>query len=343
MNNVKWYELSGRDPDVVLSSKALITRNLTGYKFPSKMSMEEKDEVIDKVSEALSGRDFEKYLLEGISESDRSDLIDAQVLSERGMFETPEGKAILTNQDRSLSVLIGNNDHIKIKAQASGYTDSVYRAAEEVAVELEKKLDIAYSSKYGFLGSSINNTGLGVKLLYTIAIPGIAGTGGGIKEIKQAVTSRDWKIYPFFSDKNVKCDVYIISSTAALGVDESMILDMGKRLIEEIVKIERMCRENLYKNRPDILENNFYRSYGILYYSKCIDPMEAIDLLGWIRLFHGNEDRSEIDLSDEQINTIISRLLWEIFPMLLLKSEYRSDEKYTAMRIAGILKRKNVQ
>lgn len=343
MSNSKWYELSGRKSDVVLSSKALITRNLTGYKFPSKMSMEEKDEVIGKVTEALSDRDFEKYLLEGIAESDKSDLIDSQVLSERGMFESPEGKAILANQDRSLSVLIGTNEHIKIKCQASGYTDTVYRDAEDIAIELEKKLDVAFSSKYGFIGSSISSTGLGLKMIYTVAIPGIVRTGDGLSVVKQAVKSQDWNIYPFFNDKGVKSDVYLISSTVAMGVDEKTILCTGKKLLEEIIKIEMICRENLYKNRPDILENNFYRSYGILYYSKSIDPMEALDLMGWIRLFHGNEEKTEVDISDVQINTIISRLLWEIYPMLLLKEGYRSDEKYTAMRIASVLKRKNEQ
>ena len=339
MSNAKWYESDGKNHEIVLSSKAVITRNLKGYKFPSKMDLTDKDEVISKVSEALSDRNLKLYALDGMSDSERDDLIDSQVYSDSGLFEDFEGKALLVNEDKSLSVLLNDKDHIKIKAQASGYTNSVYKMCEDFACDIEKKMDVAFSSKYGYLGSSVQNTGLGFRLLYTIAIPGIVRTGDGLEILAEKVKSLDWHLYPFIQqDRQMKCDVFIISSTTALGADEATVLMSGDRLIKEIIKIENICRDNLRKSRNDLIENNFYRSYGILYYSKLVDPFEALDLLSWIRLYHGFENRNEVSIDWRQINTMTSQLLWSVLPQRSKGGNYTVDGKYLAARIARILR-----
>ena len=80
-------------------------------------------------------------------EDEFDDLIDSQIISSEGLFDDPEGKVILTDDDRSLAVILNNGDHIRIKAQASGHTNRVYRECEKIAVEIEKKLDVAFSNK----------------------------------------------------------------------------------------------------------------------------------------------------------------------------------------------------
>ena len=340
MNNSRWYENDGRYLEVVLSSKAVMTRNLKGYKFPERMSIDEKDEVAKKVRDALADQGLTQLSLDGIGNSEFDDLIDSQIISSEGLFDDPEGKVILTDDDRSLAVILNNGDHIRIKAQASGYTNRVYRECEKIAVEIEKKLDVAFSNKYGYLGSSLYSTGMGFKYMFTIAIPGIVRTGDGLDVLTGKVKAHDWNIYPFLKgDKSIRGDVYIVASNPVLGSDEASVLAAGEKLISDIVKIEQLCRDNLRKNRPDILENSFYRSYGILYYSKGLDPLEALDLISWIRLYHGQEDKSEIDISWPQINTITSQLLWQVFPKNI-KGDYQADVRFTAARIAKILKTK---
>ena len=335
----KWYRNPGNDIDVVLSSKAIITRNLKGYKFPPKMSFDEKDEVINKVSDALSGRGMNLIRLDDMGEDDKEALIDGQILGGSSVYEDTECKAILTNDDMSMSVTLNDNDHIKIKAQASGYMNSVYKMAEDVAVELENKLDIAFSNKYGYLASTVNNTGMGLRLFFTIAVPGIVRTGDGLKILSQKVKALEWSMYPFLdSNRAVKSDIYIISSTAALGADEASVLMAADRLIREIIKIEHLLRDSLRGKRVDILENSFYRSYGILYFSKSVDPFETLDQLGWIRLYNGYQNRSEIDISWEDINTITSQVLWKIYPHMVDKN-YQIDGRYLALKIADVLKK----
>ncbi|MBR2524055.1 MAG: hypothetical protein IKE53_06420 [Clostridiales bacterium] len=340
MSISRWYESTGRNPEIVLSSKVIMTRNLKGYNFPQTMELSDKDEVVKKVEDALSDKGMSSYRMEGISDKDRSNLIDSQVMSGTSLFSDPEGKAILTNDSRSLSVVVNDQDHIKIRAQLPGYTNYVYKMCEDLAVDLENKLDVAFSEKYGYLGSSVVSTGLGFKLMFTIAIPGIVRTGDGLEILQSKVRAHDWKIYPFFNDDKVlKGDVYVVASSASMGHDEISVLDSAAKLMEEIMMIENLCRDNLRKNRNDLLENSFYRAYGILYYSKSVDPLEALDLISWIRLYHGYEDRNEIGIEWDQINTITSKLLWSIYPMRIKGSKgYNADSKYTAAMIARVIR-----
>ena len=119
MANAKWYEEDGRNLDVVLSSKAVITRNLKGYKFPGMMDVNEKDEVTGKVKEALADMDLELISMEGIGGNTLDDLTDSQIISDVDLIEDSEGKAVMTDPSRDLAVILNNNDHIKINAQAA--------------------------------------------------------------------------------------------------------------------------------------------------------------------------------------------------------------------------------
>ena len=343
MSNAKWYENSGRCPEIVLSSKAIMTRNIKGYKFPPRMTQKDKEEIRDNVCDALSDRDFKVWELDKISARERNELLDGQLMETKKAVPDPAGKAILTNEDMSTAVFINNQDHIRIRAHAAGFTDSVYKVCEDIACELEKKFDIAYSSKYGYLTCYVNDTGLALKLLYTVAIPGIIRTDDGLEYLKQKIEHYGWKMYPFVEDTaDTRCDVYIIASNTSIGIDEGTLLDTGKKIVEEVVTIEKACRESLVKNNAAILENSYYRSYGILYYSKAMNPAEAMELIEWIRLYQGCEEKSEIKIDWKQINTITSFALWQLFPMLHFEG-FKVDPLYVAARIGTVLRQDSIE
>ncbi|SCW46298.1 Protein-arginine kinase [Ruminococcaceae bacterium YRB3002] len=338
MSNAKWFERSGRYPEIVLSSKALITRNIKGYNFPGRMSIADKEEVKEKVSNALKDRELTMWEMDKISGPLKRELIDGQIISHKSYAGNMDGQAILTNKDMSVSVMVNHNDHIKIRVQASGFTDEAYRKCEDIACSLEKGLDIAFSSKYGFLTSTTSDTGMGLRLLYTVAIPGIVRTQEGLEFLKNKVAQYGWKMYPFVeTDEDTQCDVYIIANNLSMGVDEKTVLDSGRKVIEDVITIEKACRETLLKNNAFILENSFYRSYGILYYSKAMTPPEALDLIEWIRLYHGYENTEEVKIDWDQINNITSCMLWQLVPLMEVQN-LRMEPQAVAARIAQILR-----
>ena len=162
-----WYEKEGRDEDVVLSTKACIVRNIKGYNFPSKMDEKDANSLLKKVDSVIDRNVFSGGMATDIiSSGDTATLMKAQVSGRDGsLLFAPDRKAIYYTEDYSLSIAVGNSEHLTIKAQAPGHDISIYRRAEKAAVELEKKLDIAYSEKYGFLTSSVKLTGTGFPII----------------------------------------------------------------------------------------------------------------------------------------------------------------------------------
>ena len=152
-----WYEKYGKEQDVVLSTKAFIVRNIKGYNFPDKMSDSDFDSLEDKIDEAVdktvTGNIWSANAL-GSGDSTDSSLLtpESQLFGiNMGILRHPEHKRIYYNDDAGLSVVVGSGEHLTIRAMSAGYDPSVYSKAASIAVNLERKLDMAHSAKYGFL------------------------------------------------------------------------------------------------------------------------------------------------------------------------------------------------
>lgn len=53
-----WYNESGAENDVVISSRVRFARNIAGYPFGSKLTDAARSEIIEKVTKALALRDL---------------------------------------------------------------------------------------------------------------------------------------------------------------------------------------------------------------------------------------------------------------------------------------------
>ena len=334
-----WYEKEGRDEDVVLSTKACIVRNIKGYNFPSKMDEKDANSLLKKVDSVIDRNVFSGGMATDIiSSGDTATLMKAQVSGRDGsLLFAPDRKAIYYTEDYSLSIAVGNSEHLTIKAQAPGHDISIYRRAEKAAVELEKKLDIAYSEKYGFLTSSVKLTGTGLKILYTVAIPAIAKTEGGIAALGQRVGQYEWTIYPFAEQGELnESSVYIIASVSTLGVSEEEILARGEMLIEDVIKAERACREQLATKKKTQMQDLYGRAYGLMRFATLMSRREALDSICWLRLFRDYDDSCEFDCKWKMLNMITQEVCWEQQRRGEINTQ--TSQKQRAERIRKILK-----
>lgn len=50
---MSWYNVSGPESDVVVSTRCRLARNCKDHKFPSKMSLEESEKLISEISDRV--------------------------------------------------------------------------------------------------------------------------------------------------------------------------------------------------------------------------------------------------------------------------------------------------
>lgn len=334
----EWYMNDGKDNDVVLSTKACIVRNIKGYNFIPRLDDRECNSLLKSVDDVI---DSEVYMGGNAAMLDKKTeirLTRLQVLGrEASMMVNPDRKAFYYNEDASLSISVGCGEHLTVKAMAQGHDISVYKKAEKEVLELEKKLDIAYSENYGFLTSNVRLAGTGLKILYTVAIPAISKTPGGIPALKQRVGQYEWTIYPFAESGEVAdSDVYIIASVNTLGVTENEVLKRGEMLISDVIKAERACREEI-ANGPRAADM-YGRSYGTLRYCDMISRSETLQALGWIRLYHDYDNSGEIEISWKAIDKLTMDILWEPAAPTKKSSQSTSSQQSRAKLIRTVLK-----
>jgi len=334
-----WYETEGRDEDVVMSTKACLVRNVKGYNFPSKMDDKDCKSLLAAVDGAIDKNVFSGGAATDIVTSgDAATLMQAQISGRDGsLLHAPDKKAIYYSEDYSLSVAVGNTEHLTIKAQAPGHDIGVYRKAESVAVDLEKKLDIAYSEKYGFLTSSVKMTGTGLRILYTVAIPAIAKTEGGIAALRQRVGQYEWNIYPFAEQGELnESSVYIIASVSTLGVSEEELLERGEMLISDIIKAERACREQFATKKKTQMKDLYGRAYGLMRFATLMSRREVMESICWLRLYRDYDDSHEFECTWKMLNTITQEVCWEQQRRNEINTQ--TSQKRRADRIKKILK-----
>ena len=336
----EWYVNEGKDNDVVLSTKACIVRNIKGYNFMPRLDDKECKSLLETIDGVIDKDEFMGGVASGFDKETTLRLTRLQILGrEASMMADPDRKAFYYNDDASLSIGVGSGEHLTVKAMAQGHDISVYKKAEKVALDLESKLDVAFSETYGFLTSNIKLAGTGLKILYTVALPAISKTEGGIAALTQRVGQYEWQIYPFAERGEIAdSGVYIISSVNTLGITEDEVLKRGEMLIADVIKAERACRDEIASNKKEQSADIYGRSYGTLRYAGMISRSEALQALGWLRLYHDYDDSGEIKLSWNTLDKLTMDILWEPGAPSRKSSQSAASQKFRANGIRKILK-----
>ena len=109
-------------------------------------------------------------------------------------------------------------------------------------------------------------------------------------------------------------------------------------LIADVIKAERALREEIATNQKDQSEDIYGRSYGTLKYAGMISRSEALQALGWLRLYHEYDDSGDIKVSCNTINKLTMDILWEPDAPSKKSSQSAASQKYRAQGIKKILK-----
>ncbi|MBO4461144.1 MAG: hypothetical protein J5778_10895 [Clostridiales bacterium] len=317
---MRWYEQEGKESDVVIMTTAVVSRSLNGTPFLPKMTKEDYDHVKEAVAGAMEGVSMEKMEGGKIDLARMEELTRDRVLMNEGS-QLSENSVIYTDENRSLNVFVNFNEHFTVEARSSGLDLSVTDRAESFASMLESKLDISFSEKYGFLNSNLGDTGTGLRIFALVSIPAICKNDRGAEIIADRCKRYDWKLAAPFRRAGA-AGIFFVMSNAMLGVSESSITENGRLLLDEIITIERKCREEIVKSNPAMYEDLYARAYGTLKYATVQQPQEILGNLSNIRLYkdvssklakEGDDGKYELpcDISWKTINVITGDICHE--------------------------------
>jgi len=284
----EWLKGKGPKSNIVISSRVRLARNLENHPFFNRSSVEEKKKVIDEIKKGVEKSKFLKTSIfihmSDISELDRQFLVERHLMSPEHML-APENKALVFDENEIVSIMINEEDHLRIQVLQSGFNlMEAWRVIDEIDSEISSTMPYAFSSRWGYLTACPTNTGTGLRGSVMLHLPALAVTNQ-IRNVYQAISKLGLTMRGLYGEGTEAVgDFYQISNQVTLGHSETDLLDNIERIINKIIMRESSTRAMLMSKNKEELKDRVYRALGTLKSARIITSNETITLLSVIRL-----------------------------------------------------------
>ena len=287
-NTGQWLKGTGDHSNIVMSSRVRLARNLSLKSFPNKAKKKELTEILETIKVAVEKANFlKKSVFFKISELDN---VDKQFLIERHLMSHehaahPEGKALVVSEEEVLSLMINEEDHLRIQVMKSGFNlDETWQVANAIDDALSGLLDFAYTAKWGYLTACPTNTGTAMRGSLMLHLPALVMTKQ-INKILNAISKLNFASRGFYGEgTQASGNIYQISNQVSLGHSEQDVIQNISGLIRQVIEQEEQARQALLLQNKPMLEDKIFRSCGILKNAHIISSQETVELLSMIRL-----------------------------------------------------------
>jgi len=108
-----WIEQDGPNKAIVLSTRTRVMRNVHGRRFPNRLTAAESVEVMNLIVDAARRANLEAN--KNLTNAERDYLVGCRLVSPDFEWTLP-GRAVLTDRDRRLSLMVNEEDHLRVQA-----------------------------------------------------------------------------------------------------------------------------------------------------------------------------------------------------------------------------------
>ena len=285
-----WMSEEGPDSDVVLSTRIRLARNFEHYKFPTLFSHEEAKKIISEMEGIIKKSGFTKFgqmellKIEEMQPLQKRVLVEKHLISPHLAEESPYG-AVLITENEEISIMINEEDHIRIQCLFPGLQLSeALQAANEIDDWLESHIRYAFDEKYGYLTSCPTNVGTGIRASVMMHLPGLILTQQ-MNRLIPAINQLGLVVRGIYGEGSEALgNIFQISNQITLGKSEEDICRDLLGVVSQLISQERSAREALRKTSNIQLEDRLFRSLGVLTNSRIIESKEAARCLSDVRL-----------------------------------------------------------
>ena len=282
MTENKWYRSTGQDGDVVISTRVRLARNLPRVPFPACMNPEQKRQAADTILKALPERGYRVIDMHTLPHITALSLVERHLISPE-FSKREEGSVLCLSEDESASLMIGEEDHLRIQVMQAGLElDRAYRTADELDTALDSRLHFAFDDRLGYLTQCPTNLGTGMRASLMLHLPALQD-GGAIQQLANTVSKLGLTIRGLYGEgSKPEGAIYQLSNQVTLGISESAAIENLKGIAAQIIREERAGREELCRNPH--FEDLVWRSLGILRTARLLRGDEFMSLISNLRV-----------------------------------------------------------
>lgn len=300
----KWYVEKGPESDVVISSRVRLARNFNEYPFPHKTTPEMQKEIVGKAKDALfSGNQnmsevFQFIDFANLEMVDKVVLMEKHVVSKE-LIESNRYSGILLSQDEQISIMINEEDHLRIQCLAPGLQlTNAWNICTDLDDLMSEKIDFAWNENIGYLTSCPTNIGTAIRASVMLHLPALSITGY-IKPVLEALGKLGLAVRGLYGENTeASGNMFQFSNQITLGKSEEDIILSINNIARQIIEQERALRQEFVNQSRHRLEDMVFRSYGILKNARILDTVETLKRLSDLRLGVDLGIITDIDITD---------------------------------------------
>lgn len=314
----KWYQKSGAEGDVIVSTRVRLARNLRGYPFPCRLDSTGRGQIANKVRDAMFHSNsviadsFQYIDMAKLSEEEAVSLVERHLVSPDFAADR-QGRYLLLTGDESISIMLNEEDHIRIQVMNEGMNlDGAYDTADKLDTLLDNALGFAFHDKLGYLTQCPTNLGTGMRASVMLHLPAlqhskaIGRIAGNLSKL--GLTLRG----TYGEGTEPQGALYQLSNQVTLGLSEQAALDNLKNIAMQLVTQERTARQALTNSMETL--DVISRSMGILKSARLLNGGECMKLLSNVRL--GIAIGEIKDIGYDTINGLMT----EVQPATIMKT-----------------------
>ena len=312
-----WMEETGPDADVVVSSRARLARNLSGFPFVNQASAEQHLEIVqlvrsfpinDACGAPLSWTDM------GNATPDVRQLLFERHLVSRQFVDGDQPRVVAVGDNDALSVMVNEEDHLRMQVVLPGLQlADAFSRVQAIDLELGSSADLAVHPRWGYLTACPTNLGTACRLSVMLHLPALRITNE-MERVRRAAKDLHLAVRGFYGEGSESSgDFYQISNQITLGVrEEDLLSEFQAFVVPQLIDYEREARRMLSDRSHTMVDDRIYRAMGTLRSARLLGIEEAMKLLSRVRLGVAMGRLLDFDLAQ------IQRLFLHIQPAHLL-------------------------
>ena len=289
-----WLGTEGPDADVVISCRVRLARNVEGVPFMTRIEADRAEELSHDLRLALLDARIDGETrwvpMTDASPVLRLLLLERNLISRdllpRDAQSTAPGRAVAFGETETVSVMVNEEDHVRLQALAAGFDlDLAWQRAEILDRYLEDRVTFATSSRLGYLTGCPTNVGTGLRASVMLHLPALGMVRSELEKVFSAAQRTGLAVRGMHGEgSRAAGDLYQISNQVTLGRCERDLIDDLRALVPEIVRFERRMRATLVDEMHTALHDRITQSFGTLRTSRAIPTDVALAHLSYVRL-----------------------------------------------------------
>lgn len=283
----KWLEWEAKYPDIVLFSRMFLYRNIEGYKFPERANTIDIIGLSKNVFSILENYNNGEELFDYFYGIDLSD-VEFSALKEylkygEAMFKTEKDKVgFAISRDLNLSLITNADNHLTFAINVK--EDSLregYSYIYDIEQYLENYFNYSFNGTFGYLTSSLNDTGTGFRIKFLIDLPGVVFKNK-LNFVKKLAAGLNMELVNFPNYNYGETSFFILTNKMTIGFAEDEIIDFATKALIQIKETERRYREELFKNLK--FRDRIIRNYAVFKNTLLINDNEIFNMMSLLRL-----------------------------------------------------------